>query len=154
MVIHLQENFFLKLVNYNVHDKIPEFDKTIGETLLEPSYIYNHYIQLLLQNNIQLKGMAHISGGGLVENIPRILPNNCAVEILNESWNVLPVFKKMQKLGNVDEIEMFRTFNMGIGLVVIINDIEVEKIFSLLKAKFLFLKLEKLLKGNQRVKFI
>ena len=65
--------------------------------------------------------MAHISGGGLVENIPRILPSDCTVEI-KKSWPVLPVFKIMQEIGNIDENEMYRTFNMGIGMVLIVPE--------------------------------
>ncbi|MGI8918094.1 MAG: AIR synthase-related protein, partial [Pyrinomonadaceae bacterium] len=66
-----------------------------------------------------IKGLAHITGGGLTENIPRILPLTTAVEINKSSWPVLPVFTLMQQLGNVPEPEMFRTFNMGVGMVII-----------------------------------
>jgi len=68
-----------------------------------------------------VKGIAHITGGGLIENIPRILPDGCGVEIQKESWPALPVFGVMQSIGDVDEDEMYRTFNMGIGMVFIVN---------------------------------
>ena len=97
--------------------------------------------------------MAHISGGGLVENIPRILPNNCAVEIIKNSWNILPIFKQMHKLGNIPESEMFRTFNMGIGLVIIVPKNEVDKIKSQLKVKISIYEIGKVIKGNRIVKF-
>jgi len=67
----------------------------------------------------RIKGLAHITGGGLTDNIPRILPEGTAVEIDKGSWPVLPVFKLMQLLGNVSEAEMYRTFNMGVGMVIV-----------------------------------
>jgi phosphoribosylformylglycinamidine cyclo-ligase len=66
-----------------------------------------------------IKGLAHITGGGLTDNIPRILPEGAAVEIEKGSWPVLPVFKLMQEIGNVSEAEMYRTFNMGAGMVIV-----------------------------------
>ena len=72
----------------------------------------------LLDRSI-IKGLAHITGGGLLENIPRILPEGTNAEIQRGSWPVLPVFNLFQRLGNIDESEMFRTFNMGIGMVVV-----------------------------------
>lgn len=77
----LARKLFFEVGQYNVSDTISDLDKSIGETLLEPAYVYNNYIQSLLRAKIQINGMAHISGGGLVENIPRILPSDCAVEI-------------------------------------------------------------------------
>jgi len=67
----------------------------------------------------KIKGLAHITGGGFLENIPRILPENVSVTIKRGTWSELPVFSLMQKLGNVADSEMFRTFNMGIGMVVV-----------------------------------
>jgi phosphoribosylformylglycinamidine cyclo-ligase len=131
----LARKLFFEVGQYKVSDTIPDLGRSIGETLLEPSYIYNNYIQLLLQNNIRINGMAHISGGGLVENIPRILPSNCTVEIKKDSWPVLPVFKTMQAIGNIDENEMYRTFNMGIGMVLIVPAEQNQEIFSMLKDK-------------------
>jgi len=73
----------------------------------------------VLDKEIGLKGIAHITGGGLVENIPRILPDGCCVEIHKGSWPGVPIFNVMQSIGNVDENEMYRTFNMGIGMIII-----------------------------------
>ena len=70
-------------------------------------------------NTLEVKGMAHITGGGLTDNVPRILPEGSAVEIDKGSWPVLPIFKLMQEIGNVSETEMYRTFNMGVGMVVV-----------------------------------
>src|SRR5206468_3762291 len=73
-------------------------------------------------------GIAHITGGGLIDNPPRILPGGCALEIRRDSWQVPPVFPWLQKLGNVPEDEMFRVFNMGIGLVLIVAEFHADAI--------------------------
>jgi phosphoribosylformylglycinamidine cyclo-ligase len=75
-----------------------------------------------------IKGLAHITGGGLIENIPRILPDNVSVEIKRGTWKELSVFNAMQKLGNVADSEMFRAFNMGIGMIVVCAENDVRKI--------------------------
>ena len=147
----LARKLFFEVGQYKVFDSIPEFDKSVGETLLEPSYIYNNYIQLLLQNKIQINGMAHISGGGLVGNIPRILPSNCTVEIKKDSCPVLPVFNVMQEIGNIDEDEMYRTFNMGIGMVIIVPEFAKDKINSILKDKISVFEIGKVIQGNPKV---
>ena len=76
---------------------------------------------IALSDNIDIKGIAHITGGGLLENIPRILPDNCGVKIQKKVWPTPPVFNVMQHIGKVDENEMYRTFNMGIGLVFVVD---------------------------------
>ncbi len=76
-----------------------------------------------------IKGLVHITGGGLTDNIPRVLPENCAVQIDKDSWPVLPIYGLMQQIGNVPEGEMYRTFNMGVGMVVVcaVTDLEAVK---------------------------
>ena len=93
-------------------------DETVSETLLRPHLSYLRALEGLLDRGL-IKGLAHITGGGLTENIPRILPTGTAVEIQRGSWPVLPVFEVMQKIGNIAETEMFRAFNMGIGMVIV-----------------------------------
>ncbi len=119
---------FFEIGDYNVNDTIEELDQSIGLTLLEPHINYTNYVFSVLDAGIEIKGVAHITGGGLVENIPRILPDNFGVEIMKNSWPNLPVFDVMQSIGNVDENEMFRTFNMGIGMVFIVNPDHVQAI--------------------------
>lgn len=97
---------------------LDELGETVGEALLKPHLSYLPALKDLLGRSL-IKGLAHITGGGLLENIPRILPEGTAVEIQNESWPVLPVFHLMQRIGNIEQAEMFRTFNMGIGMVVV-----------------------------------
>jgi len=146
----LARKLFFEVGEYNVSDRISGLDKSIGETLLEPSYIYNNYIQLLLENNIQINGMAHISGGGLVENLPRILPSDCTVEIKEGSWPVLAIFKKMQDIGNINESEMYRTFNMGVGMILIVPEEQKQKIFSMLKGTIALYEIGKIVQGQRK----
>jgi phosphoribosylformylglycinamidine cyclo-ligase len=80
-----------------------------------------------------VKGMAHITGGGFLDNIPRVLPDNCNVEIKLGSWPVLPVFELMQKKGKVPQDDMYRTFNMGIGFVLIVAKRDVQKVINAIK---------------------
>jgi len=98
--------------------------------------------------------MAHISGGGLVENIPRILPSNCAVEIKKESWPVLSVFKTMQEFGNIEDSEMCRTFNMGIGMVLIVPAEQKQEIFSILNGKIAIYEIGNVVHGKPKVCFV
>ena len=100
---------------------------TVGEALLQPHLSYLKPLDTLLDSGM-IKGLAHITGGGLTDNIPRILPEGCAVEIDQGSWPVLPVFQLMQEIGNVSEIEMYRTFNMGVGMVIICSEKEADTI--------------------------
>ena len=124
---------FFEIGGYDVNDMIPELDKSVGLTLLEPHINYTNHVFSVLDIGIDLKGIAHITGGGLVENIPRILPNGCGVEIQKRSWPSLPVFDVMQSIGDVDENEMFRAFNMGIGMVFIVDSTDVNSVKDALK---------------------
>ncbi|HEX9961258.1 MAG TPA: phosphoribosylformylglycinamidine cyclo-ligase [Pyrinomonadaceae bacterium] len=103
---------------YSVSSVLPEMHAALGEVLLKPHKSYLPALEDLLDSG-KIKGLAHITGGGLLENIPRILPENVSVEIRRGTWEELPIFGLMQKLGNVEDKEMFRTFNMGVGMVVI-----------------------------------
>jgi phosphoribosylformylglycinamidine cyclo-ligase len=102
-------------------------DMTVGEALLQPHLSYLKPLDGLLDSGM-IKGLAHITGGGLTDNIPRILPEDTAVEIKKGSWPVLPVFQVMQEIGNVSEQEMYRTFNMGVGMVIVCGPPEVDSI--------------------------
>ena len=115
----LARKLFFEIGGYDVNDTIPELEKSVGLTLLEPHINYTNNIFSLLDKDIEVKGIAHITGGGLIENIPRILPNGCCVEIHKGSWPAVPIFNVMQSIGNVDENEMYHAFNMGIGMIII-----------------------------------
>jgi len=104
-------------VNQSVlHTYYPELGRTLGEELLEPHRGYYNQLKPLLPI---IKGMAHITGGGLVGNVPRILPQGAAAQFQSRAWTILPIFQLIQQRGNVDQQEMYRVFNMGIGMVVI-----------------------------------
>jgi len=101
---------------------IPELGRTVGEELLEPTRIYVKAIRQVLSTvapRTQITGLAHITGGGIRDNVERILPSDCRLEIDRNSWTVPPVFGWLQGLGNIEREEMFRVFNMGIGFVVL-----------------------------------
>ena len=115
----LARKLFFEMGGYDVNDTIPELEQSVGLTLLEPHINYTNHVFGVLDKEIGVKGIAHITGGGLVENIPRILPDGCDVEIHKGSWPSIPIFNVMQSIGNVDENEMYRTFNMGIGMIII-----------------------------------
>ncbi len=96
------------------------FDRSLGEVLLEPTRIYVSSILPLVEKDV-LKGMAHITGGGIPGNLQRILPSECAVIVRKQSWEVLPIFPFLSEKGGIAEEEMFRTFNMGIGMALVVS---------------------------------
>src|ERR671933_2571759 len=114
----LARKLFFEVAGYKVDTRLDALGMTVGEALLQPHLSYLRPLEGLLDTGV-IKALAHITGGGLVENIPRVLPEGTAVEIERGSWPVLPVFKLMQEIGNVAEPEMHRTFNMGVGMVII-----------------------------------
>ena len=124
---------FFEIGGYNVNDKIPELEKSVGLTLLEPHINYTNHVFSVLDKGIDVKGIAHITGGGLVENIPRILPDGCGVELQKVSWPTLPVFDVMRSIGDVDESEMYRAFNMGIGMIFIVSPDNIGAVTDALK---------------------
>ena len=102
----------------SVNDMVPELGSTIGEALLRPHRSYLPVIRPLLGKGL-VKGMAHITGGGITDNLPRILPEGCGAGIDRSAWEVPALFKWLQRQGSVPDEDMLRTFNMGIGLIVI-----------------------------------
>lgn len=120
----LARKLFFEIGGYSVESYIDEIGETVGSALLKEHRSFLPTIEPLLGQKISetepvIKGLAHITGGGMIENIPRILPDGVAVEINRGSWPEPAIFGLMQRLGNVDDLEMFRTFNMGIGMIVI-----------------------------------
>ncbi|MDS1029012.1 phosphoribosylformylglycinamidine cyclo-ligase [Bacillota bacterium LX-D] len=111
---------------------VQELGQTLGEELLTPTKIYVKTVLELLQS-FTIKGMAHITGGGLTENIPRILPAQVNAQINLGSWPVLPIFQLIKKLGSVSEAEMFRTFNMGIGMALVVSAAEEKAVLDYLQ---------------------
>ncbi|NOT59380.1 MAG: phosphoribosylformylglycinamidine cyclo-ligase [Acidobacteria bacterium] len=117
----LARKVLFDVAGYKVNTHVDELGCTVGEELLKPHKNYLPGLSKVIEHEGAIKGMAHITGGGLVENIPRILPHNVEVVINQNSWPVPPVFNLIQRLGNVPHDDMMRTFNMGIGMVVIVH---------------------------------
>ncbi len=113
--------------NLDVNDTIEELGCTLGEELLKPTRIYVQSVLAILKS-YTLNGMIHNTGGGFIDNIPRILPKGCKAVIDCNQWQVPPIFNFLAKKGDVPRTEMYRTFNMGIGLMVIVDDKEVDDI--------------------------
>jgi len=114
----LARKLFFEVAGYGADTHLEALGTTVGEALLRPHLSYLRPLEGLLDTGV-IKALAHITGGGLVENVPRVLPEGTAVEIERGSWPVPPVFGVMREIGNVAESEMHRTFNMGVGMVVI-----------------------------------
>jgi len=123
----LARKLFFEVADYQSDTQVPELGMTAGEALLLPHVSYLQPLDGLLDKKI-IKGLAHITGGGLTDNIPRILPEDTAVQINRDSWPVPPLFELLRRLGNVSDREMYRTFNMGIGMVVVCNESDAETI--------------------------
>jgi len=113
----------------HLHKFYPQLGKTLGEELLMPHRCYYHELKPVLS---LIKGLAHITGGGYGGNIPRILPEGLGVHIDKNSWDIPAVFKLIQQRGNIDEQEMYRVFNMGIGMVLICSSQDTSKIIEAL----------------------
>jgi phosphoribosylformylglycinamidine cyclo-ligase len=112
-------------------DKFDE-NMTVGEKLLAPTKIYAKEIKALLEE-VEIKGISNITGGGLYENVPRMLPENIGIEFDLEEKNIDKIFFDIQKWGNIAEKEMFSTFNMGIGMVVVVSEEESQQALEILK---------------------
>lgn len=107
--------------------------KALGETLLTPTKIYVKPVLALL-NEVNVHAVSHITGGGFYENIPRSLPNGYSVKVDKSSLKILPIFKLIQKVGNISEHDMFNTFNMGVGMSIVVSSEDAEKAVEVLKA--------------------
>jgi phosphoribosylformylglycinamidine cyclo-ligase len=112
-----------------IDSPLPGTDTTVAEELLTPTRIYARSIMNLLKN-FRINGIAHITGGGLLENVPRVLPKGCSANIKLGSWNMPSIFSVLQQAGNVEQTEMYRTFNMGIGMVLAVAKTDVDDILS------------------------
>ncbi len=104
-----------------LEEEIPELGGPLGEELLKPTRIYVETVLNLLRD-FPLSGISHITGGGLSDNVPRILPKSCQAVIQRQSWPVLPIFQLLEDKGNIPEAEMLRTFNNGIGLALVVAE--------------------------------
>ncbi|SEP01859.1 phosphoribosylformylglycinamidine cyclo-ligase [Paenibacillus sp. OV219] len=123
----LVRRLLLEQAGYSLNDTLSELDgKKLGDVVIEPTRIYVKSV-LELINRVTVKGMAHITGGGFIENIPRVLPEGVNVDIEMGSWPIQPIFKLMQAKGNISDRDMFTTFNMGVGMVVVVGAEQAEE---------------------------
>ena len=116
----------------NLNKYYDELGMTLGECLLTPTKIYVKSV-LELMKNIQVKGVSHIKGGGFFENMPRMLKDGVSLKIKKDSYPILPIFKLIQKVGNIPERDMYNTFNMGIGMAIIVKKEDAENAVKILE---------------------
>ena len=149
----LARKLFFEVAGYDVETHLDELGTTVGDALMQPHPSYLEPLAGLLDSGL-IKGLAHITGGGLTDNIPRILPEGTTAEIDKSSWPVLPIFEVMQRLGNVSEAEMYRTFNMGIGMVIVTSPGDVQKVKSDLQRRSEVFEIGRIIKGSREVLII
>jgi len=130
----LARKLFFEVAGYEPQMHLPELRMTAGEALLLPHLSYLKPLDDLLDKGV-IKGLAHITGGGLTDNIPRILPERTAVKIDRDSWTIPPLFELLRRLGNVSDGEMYRTFNMGIGMVIVCSPVDAETVAHHLRGR-------------------
>jgi len=136
---------------YKIDYKIPSFEESLGEELLRPTRIYVSPVLNLLEK-YKILGIAHITGGGIVENIPRILPEELSIRIDQKSWPKPSIFTFIQKEGEISDEEMYRTFNMGIGMVLIVSTNDASQVMDELKmARYDSFLIGKVVKGNKQI---
>ncbi|MBI2784851.1 MAG: phosphoribosylformylglycinamidine cyclo-ligase, partial [Legionella longbeachae] len=152
----LARKLLFDVAGYKVESQFQDLSHSIGEELLIPHINYTRPILSILEKNIPIKGMAHITGGGLLENIPRILPKDCGVEIYKKLIPELPIFNLLRKLGHLDDDQMYRTFNMGSGLVLFLAPEQLSRIRDVLRdfPSFPLYEIGYVVKGNQKVKLL
>jgi phosphoribosylformylglycinamidine cyclo-ligase len=134
----LAREVLLEDAKLKLSQHVDELGCTLGEELLRPTALYPRAIHSVLRHyriKAGIKAIANITGGGLVENVPRALPRNCSVRISKKTWPRPPIFDMIQKLGDVDEAEMYRVFNMGIGMAIVVPESYSDSIIRQLKRR-------------------
>ena len=126
----LARRVFFEAAGWKTDTFVGELGMTIGEALLAPHRSYLAIVRPLIERDL-VKGLAHITGGGITENLPRTLPEGCAAEVDLQSWSVPPIFRLLQQHGAIPREEMFRAFNMGVGLVIVCAARDAERVINL-----------------------
>jgi len=129
----LARRVFFEILGMQVDRHVPEFGKTLGEELLTPTRIYSESVQRLIRD-LPVHGLAHITGGGIPDKLSRVIPKACSVRIYRNSWPVPPVFRLIQEAGRIEEAEMRRTFNNGIGMIAVVPESGVADVTDCLRA--------------------
>jgi len=142
----LAREILLRKMRLKVTSRLPGATKTLGEELLR---VHKNYQPLLAKvPSGMIKGLAHITGGGLIDNLPRTLPGNCDAVIETKNWRVFRIFQILRQNGNIDLHEMYQVFNMGIGMVAVVSEQDARRAMSVLKAK----RIGQIERGNRRVR--
>lgn len=149
----LARKLIFETAGYDVNDKVEELGESIGEALLKVHTNYTKPVLEVLNNGIDVRGIAHITGGGFIDNIPRVLSKTLDAEISKGAWPILPIFNLMQKIGNVEEVEMYKAFNMGIGLMLVVPPSEKEKVETIVHKypSYNIYEIGKIIKGTGKV---
>lgn len=129
----LVRKVLIKDAKLDLNEYYEEFGKTLGEELLTPTKIYVKAIKHLLNNNVDIKGMSHITGGGFYENLPRMLKSGQGVKIDTTSFPRPKIFDLIAEKGGIEEKEMYNVFNMGVGFVMALDPSDVDTVLGLLK---------------------
>jgi len=127
----LARRVFFETAGWTADTFVPELATTAGEALLAPHRSYLRLVRPLIDRGF-VKGLAHITGGGITENLPRILPEGCAADVDLQSWSVPPIFRLLQERGGIARDEMFRAFNMGVGLVIVCAPRDAQRAINML----------------------
>lgn len=152
--LSLARKVFFEIAKYKIDSHIPELGTTLAQELLKPTVIYVDAF-FSLKDKVKVKGMAHITGGGIVGNLPRILPTGLSAIVQKDTLPSLPIFRLIQDIGKVTEEEMFRVFNMGVGYIFVVSRDDVDKTLSLLSSNGYSAKLiGEVSEGNREVRLI
>ncbi len=127
----LVRKIFFDDLRINPRERRPELTGSLGEELLKPTRIYVRSVLALIKE-FPVKGMAHITGGGITDNLPRILPAGCQARLMHNSWEIPPIFSLLKRLGRVPDKEMLQVFNNGVGLMLVVPESEAHKIMAFL----------------------
>ncbi|WP_352419368.1 phosphoribosylformylglycinamidine cyclo-ligase [Proteiniborus sp.] len=130
----LVRKLFFDIKKYDVNQYIDELGSTLGEELIKPTKIYSNAL-IELNEKFNIKGISHITGGGFYENIPRMLPNGLSAVVNRKQVEILPIFNVIQKLGDIEIDEMYSTFNMGVGIIMAVEQQDADSIIKFLKTK-------------------
>jgi phosphoribosylformylglycinamidine cyclo-ligase len=150
----LARKVLLEQQGMSLTQPVAELGRPLGDALLEPHRCYWPVVEPLLKARL-LKGIVHITGGGLTDNTPRILPSGCQAEIRLGSWPVLPIFDLIGRLGNVPRDDMLRTFNMGVGLALVVAERDVLRVAAMLRKKReKFWTIGRIIRGRPSVKYV
>src|SRR4051812_22855135 len=146
----LARKVFFELAKLSPSSRVDGLDATIGEELLKPHVNYEPVVREALAKGF-IEGLAHITGGGITENLNRILPENCQAEVDLGSWPVIPLCKTLARLGNVEQDEMLRATYMGIGMVIVVHPSNLDALLATLKTPHY--QIGKIIPGEPRVTY-